>query len=196
MSTIQVRTFTGEGLHQYIQDLALLRMEVFRDFPYLYDGTLAYEKNYLRTYIEATQSAVIVAFDENRVIGASTCIALAEEEPPIKQAFAASSFPINTVMYLGESVLKKSYRGKGIGVEFFRQRESYARQLDKQYAAFCAVIRPEDHPLRPANYHPLHQFWQNRGYHLYPDIKVKMQWKDVDQEESTAKELVFWIKSL
>ena len=32
------------------------------------------------------------------------------------------------------------------------------------HCAFCAVVRPPDHPLRPAGYVPLDAFWTARGY--------------------------------
>jgi len=46
MSTnIRIERRSGPALLPYIPELARLRIEVFRDFPYLYDGSLDYEKN-------------------------------------------------------------------------------------------------------------------------------------------------------
>ena len=47
---LKVRRFSGPDLNNYIDNIARLRIEVFRDFPYLYDGTMEYERNYLQTY--------------------------------------------------------------------------------------------------------------------------------------------------
>ena len=41
---IRIERWSGAALEQYIPDLARLRIEVFRDFPYLYDGDYDYEK--------------------------------------------------------------------------------------------------------------------------------------------------------
>ena len=57
---IEVSALTGSALVQGLPALARLRIEVFRSFPYLYDGTLAYETRYLQTFAEA-EGAVIVA---------------------------------------------------------------------------------------------------------------------------------------
>jgi len=47
---ITTRTLTGDGLTAALADLARLRIAVFRDWPYLYDGDEAYEREYLRAY--------------------------------------------------------------------------------------------------------------------------------------------------
>ncbi len=40
-----------EELAACIDDLADLRISVFREYPYLYDGNLEYEKKYLKQYL-------------------------------------------------------------------------------------------------------------------------------------------------
>lgn len=196
MAGVRVRKCIGSEIDQYLDDLAALRIEVFRSFPYLYDGSQAYEKKYLATYTQAQGSAVILALEHEEVVGASTCIPLSEETEEIREAFTPTDYPVEEIMYFGESVLKEDYRGRGIGVEFFRQREGHAHQLGKRYAAFCAVQRPEDHPARPESYKPLDTFWKKRGYTSLPHIMTEMRWKDIDQEKETTKSLMFWIKAL
>ena len=61
-SSIHIERFSGLALEKYISDLARLRIEVFRDFPYLYDGDLEYEENYLKTYINCPESTIVLAF--------------------------------------------------------------------------------------------------------------------------------------
>lgn len=46
---IEVRSLTGPALEAALDDVARLRIAVFRDWPYLYDGTLEYERAYLAT---------------------------------------------------------------------------------------------------------------------------------------------------
>ena len=43
---LDVKSITGEEIYSILPDLARLRMTVFRDWPYLYDGTLEYEEKY------------------------------------------------------------------------------------------------------------------------------------------------------
>ena len=68
---INYGVFTGEDVATFIPELAKLRIQVFREWPYLYEGDLDYEQRYLRTYIEAQDSQIILAFDEHQVVGAA-----------------------------------------------------------------------------------------------------------------------------
>ena len=45
--SITIQVVTGTAIAPYVNDLATLRMQVFRDFPYLYDGTHEYEQHYM-----------------------------------------------------------------------------------------------------------------------------------------------------
>ena len=61
---------------------------------------------------------------------------------------------------------------------------------------FCCVQRPDDHPLRPADYVPLDRIWTKFGYMKHPELHTSYHWKDVGETEETDKPMVFWLKSL
>jgi GNAT superfamily N-acetyltransferase len=188
---------TGAALDRYIPDLARLRMSVFRDFPYLYLGTEDYERQYLESYVRSPMSIVVLALDGDRAIGASTGLPLEHEPSYVTDPFTARGLDITTYFYFGESVLEKSYRGRGIGVRFFEEREKHARSFGRfATACFCAVERPATHPLRPANYAPLNEFWTHRGYRKDPTLVAQFEWRDLDRAEPTAKPMAFWFKRL
>ena len=46
---IILKTLTGAAITPYLPTLARLRISVFRDWPYLYDGATSYEGEYLRS---------------------------------------------------------------------------------------------------------------------------------------------------
>ncbi len=193
---LQIRRFSGSDLNKYIDNIAQLRIEVFRDFPYLYDGTMEYERNYLQTYIRCPEAVVVVAFADSEVVGASTGIPMQFEEPGFQQPFLDHGYDPNGIFYCAESVLRRDFRGHGLGVKFFEEREAHARSLRSfDYFCFCAVVRPENHPLRPAGYEPLDRFWEKRGYRKHPELGAYYSWKDLDQPDSTSKRLEFWLKS-
>jgi len=196
VSHISVQRFSGAQLGTYLEAVALLRIAVFRDFPYLYDGTMDYERKYLRTYLECPQAVVVVAFDGPQVIGCATAIPMAFEEPAFQRPFIEHGYDPARVFYCAESVLRPEYRGKGIGVRFFEEREAHAQELGAfDWFAFCSVVRPPDHPLRPAGYTPLDRFWEKRGYSKHPELGATYIWKDIDQPHETSKRLEFWLKS-
>ena len=55
--TVEIKSLSGIDAVAYFDDLSRLRIEVFRAFPYLYDGSLAHERKYLATYAD-TEGAV------------------------------------------------------------------------------------------------------------------------------------------
>jgi GNAT superfamily N-acetyltransferase len=194
---ISVKRLSGKQLEPYITDLAQLRIEVFRDFPYLYDGTPEYEEKYLQTYIKSPDSVIVLALDGDKVIGASTGLPMEDETEEFRKPFVDHGYDPCRVFYCGESVLLKAYRGRGIYKEFFQGREGHARDLGRfDYCTFCCVQRPADHPLRPADYVPLDAVWTKFGYVKHPELRTAYTWKDVDQEVETAKPMVFWMKSI
>lgn len=195
MTEIIVRRFIGDTIEPFLDDVARLRITVFRDWPYLYDGTMAYESEYLQTYSASPESLFILVFDGERVIGASTGLPMADESDEFKRPFRAHGYDAERIFYFGESVLLPTYRGHGFGVRFFAEREAYARELGRfDHTAFCAVERPPDHPRRPADFTPLDRFWQRRGYIKHPELKTEYSWKDLDEPDETSKPMVFWLK--
>ncbi|MDD1614501.1 MAG: GNAT family N-acetyltransferase [Methylococcaceae bacterium] len=192
---IRIERYSGAALQRYISELARLRIEVFRDFPYLYDGDYDYEKKYLQLYIDTPESVVVLAFDGDKVVGASTAIPMKYETDQLKKPFIEHGYNLDDVFYCSESVLNKDYRGLGLGVRFFEQREAHAEDLGGfKTITFCCVERPLDHPRRPANYVPLDKFWNKRGYYKHPELTTTYSWKDLDEPQETPKPMTFWLK--
>ncbi|WP_299689380.1 GNAT family N-acetyltransferase [uncultured Tateyamaria sp.] len=171
-------------------------MTVFRDWPYLYDGDINYERAYLQHYQTSPEAIVVVAHVGDWVVGAATATPLLDHAAEFAQALDGTGIDIDRTFYCGESVLLPSYRGRGIGHQFFDQREAHARTLGYHHMCFCSVIRPDDHPLRPANYRPLDGFWDKRGYARVPGAVAQFSWKDIDTGTDSQKRLQFWMRRL
>lgn len=195
-SSISLVTYSGADLAPYLDEVARLRIEVFRAYPYLYEGQMEYEREYLRSYLNAPDAAIVIARDEDKIVGASTCIPLENEPESVQKPFLEKGLDVRKIYYYGESVLLPEYRRKGIGVGFFEHRERKARSLQRfQWVCFCGVERPQDHPLRPADYIPLNHFWRRRGFQE-TDMVCYMSWKDLTEEQESPKPLRFWMKEL
>lgn len=194
---LTLKRLSGDELIRYIPELAQLRIQVFHDFPYLYDGDLDYEASYLQTYIQAPNSVIVLAFDGTKVVGASTGIPLKHETDEVKQPFINAGYDIDEVFYCGESVLISDYRGQGAGVAFFEHREAHAREIGGfEYCCFCGVQRAENHPARPTDFVPLDKFWQKRGYEKHPELNTTFSWKEIGEQQSSPKPMTFWMKHL
>lgn len=194
--SVEVFALRGEALGAALDDVARLRIEVFRAFPYLYDGDAEYERRYLAPYRDAADAILVGAFDGARLVGASTGTPMEDHAEEFGAAFARAGVPMDQVFYCAESVLLPEYRGRGIGHAFFDQREAHARGLGRKHTAFCGVIRPADHPARPADYLPLDPFWRKRGYEKLDGVVAEYSWKDLGDNAETAKPLQFWMRKL
>ncbi|MCH8499772.1 MAG: GNAT family N-acetyltransferase [Marinobacter sp.] len=194
--TITFKCITGKEISPYLDKIAALRMRVFRDFPYLYEGSASYEQRYLATYARSPGSLFVLALDRDRVVGAATGIPMADETPEFRAPFEQADWDPDTIFYFGESVLLPAYRGQGIGVAFFDHREAHARAKGFRYTVFCAVVRDTDHPARPHDYKPLDDFWRNRGYARMPGLQTHYSWTDVGAQQPSPKLMQFWAKGL
>lgn len=193
---MKVVTLSGAALTEALDDIARLRIAVFRDWPYLYEGTMEYERAYLQTYERSERAIALAVYDGDWLVGASTGAPLSEHIGDFKGAFDQTSLDVDNIFYCGESVLLSRYRRRGLGHRFFDLREDYARGMGFETICFASVIRPPDHPLRPSGYRPLDDFWKKRGYARLPGAVAHFRWKDVDQLTETEKPLQIWARDL
>lgn len=193
---VRTEILRGTEGRRRLDELAALRIGVFRDFPYLYDGDIDYERRYLDKYATSPNSVFVLAVTtaDDRVVGAATGLPLVEADAEFQQPFLTHGLDPGTVFYFGESVLDRRWRGRGLGHAFFDGREAFARALGFAVTAFCAVVRPADHPARPDDYRPLDAFWNARGYFPVDGMVTRYLWRDLDEEEESAKTMQFWLR--
>lgn len=196
---LSVERLTGDAIASALDAVARLRIAVFADFPYLYDGSLHYERGYLSALAKADRAVLVVARDHGSdIVGASTGLPLALEHEAFQAPWRARSAPrVDRLFYFAESVLAPAFRGQGVGHRFFDEREAHAREAGGfTHACFCAVVRPDNHPARPGSYRPLDDFWRARGYEPVSGVIARFGWRDRGQAVETEKPLQFWMKAL
>jgi GNAT superfamily N-acetyltransferase len=197
LAALRYETLTGDALSAAVPALAELRIAVFRDWPYLYEGDPAYEARYLARFAAATDAVMIAALDGDRLVGASTGLPLAAEHAEFTAPFAAAGYDVERVFYLGESVLLPNHRGMGAGHRFFDGREAHARALGRfSLAAFCRVVRDAGDPRRPSGYRDLDPFWTKRGYAPMPGLVAHFSWMEIGSSEETPQAMHFWTRPL
>lgn len=193
---VEVRALHGAELEAQLDGVAALRIAVFRDWPYLYDGTLEYERDYLQTYRDNPGALLVGAFDAGILVGASTSTRMEDHAETFAAPFRNFDVPMTSILYGAESVLLPAYRGQGIGHRFFDLREDHARALGRSHIAFCSVVRPDSHPMRPETYRTNDAFWMGRGYAPLPGMMAEFAWKDVGDVRDSVKPLQFWMRKL
>jgi len=194
--SLSIRPFTGAEIAAHVDDLAALRIAVFAEYPYLYDGDVGYEAAYLAEYAAASDAVLVAALDGERIVGAATASPMAAQKAEFRGPFEARGIDTLSLFYFGESVLLPAYRGRGVGHAFFDHREAAARKAGATQATFAAVIRADDHPARPYGYQPLDGFWAKRGYAPVSGLVTALAWREHGEVCESSKSMQYWLKTL
>src|SRR4051812_1177856 len=99
--SVGITKLSGAAIATRLDDLARLRIEIFRSWPYLYKGSLAHERHYLPRYAEAKTGTLIVAETVDRIVGASTALGLDEEDDYIQKPFLKAGMDLGSIFYFG-----------------------------------------------------------------------------------------------
>lgn len=197
MDTLAYIIKRGPEIRSVFDALAQLRIAVFRDYPYLYEGSPEYEKEYLRPYVQSERSLLFAVYSGEQMVGATTCLPLQDETAAIRTPFEQAGYAVDKIFYFGESILLPQFRGQGLGHRFFDEREAHARSFGTyRKACFFSVEREENHPRKPADYRSNDAFWAKRGYIKHPELQSRLDWPDIGEKKSTPKPLVCWMRDL
>lgn len=195
--SLRIEPMTGAALQRALPALARLRIEVFREWPYLYEGTLDYEQNYIERFARLSGGVIVVAADAGEAVGAATAAPMKGQNPDVVAPFVEGGHDLAKLFYFGESVLKRPYRGRGIGHALFDRREAVARSTPGvEQATFSGVVRSPDDPRRDPSYRPLDAFWRKRGYAPVEGLIGHYSWTDIGDREATRKPMQFWMRRL
>ncbi|HMO71814.1 MAG TPA: GNAT family N-acetyltransferase, partial [Paracoccaceae bacterium] len=86
---LTIQPMTGAALDARLDALAALRIAVFRDWPYLYDGDMDYERRYVATYRDSPGAILVGAFDGDQIVGAATGTPM-EDHPEFAEPLSAA----------------------------------------------------------------------------------------------------------
>lgn len=193
---ITEQLLTGAAIADALDDLATLRLDIFPEYPYLYQGRREDELTYLGTYAEAPDACVILAYDGSAVIGAATGMPLIQEDAQLRDAFAGKALPLDEVYYVGELLFRPAYRNGGMGQKLLDRLESHIRSLGRYHTLTCATVeRPDDHPLRPRDYIPITRFLARTGFVRLSGVTTSFIWREIDGVKRDHP-MQFWSKDL
>ena len=193
---ITEQLLTGTAIADGLDDMATLRLDIFQEYPYLYQGRREDELEYLGTYAEAPDACVMLAYDGQTVIGAATGMPLIHEDAQMIDAFTGTTLPLNEIYYVGELLFRSAYRNCGLGQKLLARLERQIHSFGSYRRLTCATVeRPDDHPLRPRDYLPITRFLASTGFVRLPGVTTSFVWQETDGIKRDHL-MQFWSKDL
>ena len=194
--TITTELLRGEAIRPHLDAIAGLRIGIFREYPYLYLGEPEYEQKYLSVYADSPDALAILARDGDTLAGAVTAIPMADEAEALAAPVRDALGDLEPVFYVGELLFLPPYRGLGLGSDLIARVEDMVRAAGRFTSLTCAtVVRPDDHPLRPAGFTPIDRFLARTGYTRMAGVAATFDWPEPDGV-SIPHTMKYWIKPL
>jgi len=198
---LRLETMTGAAIAPHIPEVAELRIRLFRAFPYLYEGSLDYERRYLEGYTREPRATLIRVLDGDRLVGVATAVPLASASDIVAEAprlFAQAGYDPATFYYYAEILVDPAYRGRGVAKLVYAERERLARQWGYRNLCLAVVKRPADHPLKPKDYVSPERIWQRDGF-VRTGIEFAYHWPTIQPDGMVVDQdnpMIFWVKAL
>lgn len=212
---IRLEAVSGADVTAHLDAVAAFRLRHFRDYPYLYDGTMEYEREYLAAFALDPLSLIVMAFDDDRTVASDDTaaeprgrlVAVSTALPLVSKAdilhdsaeiFRAAGHDPATFYYFSETIVEAAYRGRGVGRAIYARREQFAVRHGFANVCFMSVIRPENDPQQPSDYRDNGRFWHRQGF-VPTEMIATFDWPTILPDGTTADRthsLRFWIKPL
>ena len=189
-----MKVIRGKDIEKYIDQLGLFRIEIFREYPYLYKGNLERERKYLSRYSFSSEGILILMLDDLGILGTCMGLPLKDEDEEFIEPFRGSA--LDKIFYIGEVMIRKDSRGKRLGKELMLKMLSL---IDcKKYTKVClyTVERESDHPLKTEVYGSSDTLWEELGFKKDPKCLAHYSWRDVGEKEETSKRMNVWVKEI
>lgn len=174
-----------------------MRMAIFKEWPYLYVGDRKTEVEYITPYVKSSNSCLVIAKKEGKIVGLVTGLPLAEMDEYFTAPFTQASIPIQSIFYLGEILLLKEFRGARIGYQMYKSFEDRVREWPR--FTDIAILRmqySQNSPKKPKDYKPLDEFWKRLGYVENSNLFLNISYQEIGDETKTNHPFFYSLKSL
>jgi GNAT superfamily N-acetyltransferase len=201
MGSIKYLHYRGHDALKPLAEVSDLRIEYFREYPYLYVGTAEIEREYFEGFAGDPRALLIIAKEGAQTVAVSTAVPLVSQSEILRdaeRAFSQAGLRPETFYYHGEIIITPECRGKGIAREIFQQEEQAARSLGFESFCLAAVVRSKDDPRRPKGYVDTDGVWESLGFRRQ-DVTIDYHWPTMLHDGTVAdvpNRMAFWMKAV
>ncbi len=196
---IDIKMLHGNEITKGADLIAQMRLIEFKNFPYLYAGTMDAERKYLSSYAKDKKSIFTLAYCDHELAGIATGIPLLSNAnilPGVQELFEQHGLKPQDYYYVGELIVLDKYRNQHIGSNLLLAQSRYVQSLNYKSLCLMTVEREDNHPLKPENYHSTDRLWQKLGY-TKTTMQMRFKWPTITADGSIMEmehRLSFWIK--
>lgn len=194
---LEIRTFKGQAIAPYVNDITCLTLIIYREYPYLYEGTAEEYGPFIQYYADFENSVAAILFDHDKPVGVAIGMPIQDMRDKYKEPLLNfdPSLENESLFYLGELLLLKDYRGKGWGKKMYLALEQEAKRQNNKIC-FCQIEDWPKHPQRPVFYQPLNEFWYKLGFEPIKDFSFSVSWRNISESEESSHQMYYWIKTV
>lgn len=189
ISSLTIEVYRGAEINAVLNDLAALRIRIFREYPYRYEGKMDYEQKYLQYYGADKDGLVVLLRNaDGTAIGAATGL-------PARGNWSDDSLKVfgNDAYYWGEFILDRNYRGKGCGSRLYKAMSAEISKLGYTTIGIYMIVTSPDDPARPADYLDMSDFARNHGFTKIPGATEEWEWVPLGETVAKPHTLQAWI---
>lgn len=198
---VTIEVYVGKDSLDYIETISKLRIEIFKEYPYLYKGDLAYENNYMQGYTQDKRAMIVIAKVDGVLAGVSTGIPLISDSEIVadaKKCFSQQDVEIGDYYYYGEVIVLPEFRGMSLTTKLYEAQNELVKSWGYKHVCILTVVREPDHPLKPNNYVSKDKMWEHLGF-FRRKLTVDYHWPTIQPDKSVQNvnnTLEFWAKDL
>lgn len=197
---VVIELFVGIQMLSLLPMASQWFMQMYQEFPYLYQGNDSYEHDYTKMYHDVAHAVMAVASVENTYVGMALGLPVyAVDFVPLGALLQEKGYCPQQVFYISDVIVQEKYRKLGIATQLMRVMQEQA--LSWGYTSLClaTVVRDSSHPLCPSTFQSSDRLWLKLGF-LKTDILLEpIIWPTVQPDgtvQDYANSMVLWIKSI
>lgn len=199
-NTYTFKLIQGPDLKNEIEHLAHQRLILFKEYPYLYHGTLEQEIEYCSWFCDLSTTALAIAYCDDKPVGLVSGTSFVDFSTHFigsYDLFKSASLAPETFFYVAEVLIHPMHRDKQVATQLFALIETYAHEAG--YTNMCLVEESHaQHPLKPLDYKSLDPFFTKLGYSK-TNLQITYSWSTIQIDGSLQDEehsMNYWIKNL